>query len=149
MRIARDGSWYHEGQKIRREALVRLFASILRKDEDDQFYLVTPVEKYRVEVEETPFVATELEVLKTNGQQQLQFTTNLGDQVIADADHPIWVVERGGQPRPYVRVRAKLDALISRTLFYQLVELAEERKSDGKTGLFVCSSGERFLLGEL
>lgn len=147
MRIARDGSWFHEGEQIHRNSMVRMFSSILRRDEDQCYYLVTPVEKFRIQVDDAPFVATLLDVDNNNGQQQLRFTTNIEESVIADHDHPIRV-EQGvnDEPLPYIRVRDNLDALISRNVFYQLADLVEERVVDGQKVMGVCSSGEFFPL---
>src|SRR5690606_16839278 len=104
IRIAADGTWYHEGDPIRRDALVRLFATVLRKDPDG-FCLVTPAEKLLIEVEDAPFVAVALEVEGQGRDAQLLFSTNVDDHVVADAQHPLRVVELpGGEPRPYVTV---------------------------------------------
>ena len=121
MRIARDGTWFHEGTVIGRPALVRLFAGILRRDPEG-FVLVTPVEKVSIEVEDAPFVAVDVEA----GEAGLTFETNIGDMVMADARHPIRVERaEGGEPRPYVLVRGGLEALIDRKTFYRLVDLGE------------------------
>lgn len=147
IRIARDGSWFHEGGQIHRTAMVRMFSSILRKEDDQCYYLVTPMEKFRIRVEDAPFVATLMDVSSVKGEQLLQFTTNLGEPVIADADHPIRVEYRSnGEPSPYIRVRDNLDALISRNVYYQLAELAEERTIDGRQLMGVESAGEFFIL---
>ncbi|MCR5877376.1 DUF1285 domain-containing protein [Phenylobacterium sp. J367] len=127
--IRKDGSWVHEGGVIGREALVRLFSTILRKDPDGT-YLVTPAERLKISVEDAPFVAVRVDA----GDGGLTFTTNVGDEVTAGPEHPIRV-ETGadGEPRPYVEVRRGLEALITRAVFYELVELAEAR--DGVLGL--------------
>jgi hypothetical protein len=137
--IAKDGSWRHEGARIGREAMVRLFSTILRKD-DDGIWLVTPVEKLRITVEDAPFVAVRVD--RADGA--LRFTTNVGDEVAAGPDNPIRV-ETGpaGEPRPYVHVRRGLEALIARPVFYELVEMAEAR--GGRLG--VVSQGAWFDLG--
>ena len=124
MRIARDGTWYHEGGAINRPELVRLFSTILRKD-DDKYFLVTPVEKVGITVEDAPFVAVDFEAAGTGQTQSLCFETNVGDHVIAGPDHPIRV-ERDpetGEPSPYLNVRSNLEALIDRKSFYRLVEI--------------------------
>jgi len=149
IRITRDGAWFHEGRPILKSALVRLFSSILRKEDDGCFYLVSPVEKYRIEVEDAPFVAIRMEALETNGQRELEFITSVEDSITAGEQHPIWVVNRDNQPRPYIRVRDNLDALISRNLFYQLVEIGEEREIKGKKVFGVESAGEFFVLGDI
>ncbi len=129
--IDRDGVWRHEGEPIRRERLVRLFATVLRKDEDGQHYLVTPVEKIVIHVEDAPFLAIAMRVEGSGDATRLVFTTNVGDEVIAGTDHPIMV--RDG--RPYVRVRGRLDAKIARAVYYELVDLAQDGivTSDGQT----------------
>lgn len=137
--IRPDGSWWHEGARISREALVRLFSTVLRKDPDG-FWLVTPVEKMRITVEDAPFVAVRVD----RTEEGLRFTTNVGDEVTAGPDNPIRVeTGEGGEPRPYVHVRRGLEALIARPVFYELVEMAEER--DGR--LDVQSGCVQFDLG--
>lgn len=137
--IKTDGTWVHEGGVIGREALVRLFSTILRKDPDGIF-LVTPVEKLKVTVEDAPFVAVAVD----RRGEALRFTTNVGDTVEAGPENPIRV-EAGadGEPRPYVHVRRGLEALIARPVFYELAEMAEER--DGALG--VTSGGAWFPIG--
>ena len=137
--IKRDGRWFHEGSPIGREALVRLFSTILRKDPDGT-YLVTPVEKLRIVVEDAPFIAVRVD----REGKALKFRTNVGDEVAAGPEHPIRV-ETGddGEPRPYLHVRGGLEALISRPVFYELVEIAEQRGAE----LGVTSDGVWFPLG--
>ncbi len=135
MRIARDGTWFYLGTPIGRKELVRLFSTILRKDGDD-FFLVTPVEKVGIAVEDAPFVAVDFEVEGEGEAQKLSFLTNVGDRAEAGTDHPIRV-ERDpdtGEPSPYVLIRANLEALIDRKSFYRLVELGVHR--DGWFGLW-------------
>ena len=141
--ILRDGTWKHEGTRITREAMVRLFASILRKDEDGCTYLVTPVEKIRVDVEDAPFLGVRVDRLGAGADQTLVITTNVGDVVTVDKDHPLRVAHEAGAPRPYVLVRGRLEARILRAPFYELVEWAEQR--DGKLGVW--SAGSWFELG--
>ena len=152
MRIARDGTWYHEGAPILRQNLARLFSTILRREDDGCYYLVTPVEKWRIQVEAAPFLAVLLEVSDKGGKQQkLRFTTTMGDTVTAGPEHPIEVeyVAPGGEPAPYVQVRAGLRALLSRPVFLELTELGEEREVDGKPLYGVWSQGVFFPLGSL
>ncbi|WP_417450734.1 DUF1285 domain-containing protein [Kordiimonas sp.] len=151
MQIKRDGTWFYMGTPIGRERMVRLFSTVLRKDEDGKTYLVTPVEKIGIEVEDAHFIATALEVIREGDEQALKFTTNVGDEVIADKDHPLRVEvdTSSGEPRPYIRVRGRLDALIARPVFYQLVEHAQTQNRDGKTCLVVPSRGTLFSLGEI
>jgi hypothetical protein len=145
IRIARDGTWFHEGMPIGRKELVRLFSTILRKDADG-FHLVTPVEKMRIVVEDAPFMAVLLSAEGSGAAQRLVFTTNVGDETVAGADNPIRVVTDPStdEPRPYVHVRKGLEARISRNVFYQLVELAVP----GEGGMLgVWSGGVFFPLG--
>jgi uncharacterized protein len=136
--IRSNGEWMHEGARIGREALVRLFSTVLRKDPDG-YCLVTPVEKMRITVEDAPFVATAVE----RRGEALVFTTNVGDEVEAGAEHPIRVERDAetGEPRPYVHVRAGLEALIARPAFYELVQMASER--DTPEGRWFCVSSNR------
>ena len=141
MRIARDGTWFYNGTPIGREALVRLFASILRKD-GDRYVLVTPVEKVGITVEDAPFVAVDF---RREGDR-LVFTTNVGDETAAGPEHPIRVVRdpETGEPAPYVHVRADLEALIDRKSFYRLVEIGETRAVDGVDWFGLDSGGAFF-----
>lgn len=145
MRIARDGTWYYLGTPIGRKPMVRLFSTIIRRDGDD-YFLVTPVEKCGITVDDAPFVAVTLVAEGEGEQQVLRFTTNVEDEVVADAAHPIRVEldSQTQEPSPYVRVRVNLEALIHRNVFYQLVELAVSREIDGVEWLGVWSSGEFF-----
>ena len=124
MRIARDGTWYHEGGAINRFALARLFSTILKR-EGDKYYLVTPVEKVGITVEDAPFIAVGFEVEGEGPAQMLVFETNMEDRVLAGKDNAIRV-ERDpetGEPSPYVMVRDGLEALIDRKTFYRLIDL--------------------------
>ena len=116
MRIARDGSWHHEGQPIRREAMVRLFSTILRREPDGSFVLVTPVEKLTIDVEDAPFVAVELRSEGERRDRILAFRLGNGDWVAAREDHPLRIEERPDGPRPYLEVRRGLDALLARSV---------------------------------
>lgn len=151
IRIARNGTWYHEGEPILRETLARLFSTILRREADGCYYLVTPVEKWRIQVEDAPFVAVLLEVTNKGKDQALCFTTNLGDRVTAGSAHPVQVeyTKPSGEPSPYVWVRDQLRALISRAVFLELVELGEEREVAGEPLYGVWSQGVFFPLGSL
>ncbi len=141
IRIRKDGTWFHEGTPIGRPGLVRLFSTVLRRDPDG-YYLVTPAEKLAITVEDAPFTAIGLE----QGIGVLSFVTNVGDIVEAGPDNAIRVAAgEGGEPRPYVHVRAGLEALILRPVFYELVELGQPR--DGQ--LAVQSRGCWFDLGAL
>ena len=143
--ITADGRWIHESATINRAPLVRLFSTVLRKDPDG-YWLVTPVEQMRITVEDAPFIATALDVAAgADGSPVLAFTTNVGDVVEAGADNGLRVeIDPATQePRPYLHVRRGLEALISRPVFYELVEMAQER--DGVLG--VESAGTWFPLG--
>lgn len=151
IRIARDGIWYYNGSPIGRKRLVALFASVLRRDADGDYYLVTPAEKLRIQVDDAPFLAVELEVHGSGVDQVLLFRTNVDDVVRADEAHPIRVDidPRDEVPSPYVLVRRNLEALLSRSVYYQLVALSVERKGARGTELGVWSGGEFFTLGRI
>lgn len=140
MRIARDGTWFYMGTPIGRPALVKLFSSILRKD-GDAYFLVTPVEKVGITVEDAPFVAVDFEIENND----LSFTTHVGDRVFAGKDHPIRVTHdpETGEPTPYILIRANLEALIDRKTFYRLVDQGQEDSVDGVLW-FGVRSGDTF-----
>jgi len=135
MRIARDGTWFYQGTPIGRPALVRLFSNIL-KQEAGRYYLVTPVEKVGIRVDDAPFVAVDFEVAGTGEDQAVTFATQVGDRVTAGPDHPIRVARDAatGEPSPYVMVRGGMEALIDRKSFYRLVDLGTVQ--DGWFGLW-------------
>ncbi|SHL27915.1 hypothetical protein SAMN05444414_109110 [Roseovarius marisflavi] len=141
MRIARDGTWFYLGTPIGRPELVRLFSTILRRD-GDKYFLVTPVEKVGITVDDAPFVAVDFEVAGAGETQELRFETNVGDHVTAGPDHPIRVTRdpETGEPSPYVLLRANLEALIDRKSFYRLVDIGTDH--EGWFGLW--SSGAFF-----
>jgi hypothetical protein len=146
MEIRRDGTWFHEGSPIGRAPLVRLFSTILKK-EGDRFFLVTPVEKVGIRVEDAPFVAQDFEVTDegTGPTQVVTFVTNVGDRVAAGPDHAIRVErDASGEPSPYVHVRAGLEALIDRKSFYRLVDIGEAHPVDGEDWFGVWSAGAFF-----
>jgi uncharacterized protein len=149
IRIARDGTWFYHGSPIGRKPLVRLFASVLQRDDDGRFLLVTPVEQGLIDVDDAPFTAVAMSVSGVERAQRLSFRTNLDDEVTADAAHPIHVVEDPAtrEPSPYVRVRGRLDALILRPVFYELVELAITERVDGVETFGVWSGGSFFPIG--
>lgn len=123
MRIARDGTWFYLGTPIGRAGLVKLFSSIIRKDGDD-YFLVTPVEKVGITVDDAPFVAVDFNAAGNGETQRLRFETHVGDYVVAGPDHPIRVAyDEAGEPSPYVLVRRNLEALIDRKSFYRLVDI--------------------------
>lgn len=129
MRIAADGRWFYRDSEIKRPEMVRLFATILRRD-DDGYRLVTPAEALEIAVDDAPFVAVDFETRGRDADQQIAFATNVGDVVVAGAEHRIVVDDRGRGARPYVHVRARLDAVLSRAAYYRLVELAVPRASE-------------------
>ncbi|WP_368185167.1 DUF1285 domain-containing protein [Aestuariibius sp. HNIBRBA575] len=141
MRIARDGTWFYLGTPIGRYELVKLFSSIIRKDGDD-FFLVTPVEKVGITVDDAPFVAVDFNSVD-NG---LEFVTNVEDVVVAGPDHPIRVVRDAetGEPSPYILIRRNLEALIDRKSFYRLVDLGETQTVDGADWFGITSQGTFF-----
>ena len=149
IRIARDGRWFHEGAPIGRMALVKLFASVLRRDPDGRFVLVTPVEKVGIGVEDAPFLAVEMQREGAGPKQRLHFRTNLDDWTTAGPDRPLRF-ERDSQAglKPYVRVRGRLDALLTRALVHDLVDLAEEAETDGRRRFGVWSGGAFFAMDE-
>ncbi len=124
MRIARDGTWYHQGSPIGRLAMVRLFSTILRREPDGGFVLVTPVEKLDIVVEDAPFVAVELKVEGAGEAMRLAFRLNTGDVVVAGPEHPLRIEAREDGPHPYLAVRGGLDALVARSVYYELAQLA-------------------------
>lgn len=124
MRIARDGTWYYQGTPIARPRMVQLFSRILHLDEDGCYYLVTPVEKAKITVDDAPFVAIQVEKAGEGTTQQLIFITQVGDKVIASSKNPIRVEQKNNQPTPYLLVRNNLEALIHRNIYYQLIEWA-------------------------
>lgn len=124
MRIARDGTWFHEGTPIGRQAMVRLFSTILRREPDGRHVLVTPVEKLDIEVEDAPFVAVELKSEGEGESRSLAFRLNTGDLVIAGPNHPLRFEAGPEGPHPYVEVRSGLNALVARPVYYELANLA-------------------------
>ena len=145
MEIRRDGTWFYNGTPIGRAPLVRLFSSIL-KLEDGKYFLVTPVEKVGIRVEDAPFVAIDFDVSRADDAQTITFTTHVGDVVPAGPDHPIRVERDAhtGEPSPYVMVRRGLEALIDRKSFYRLVELGETHDIDGDSWFGLWSGGVFF-----
>lgn len=145
IRIARDGTWYYLGTPFGRFELVRLFSSILRKD-GDKYFLVTPVEKVGITVDDAPFVAVDFSVKNQGDDQIITFETQVGDRIVASQADPIRVVRdpQTGEPSPYVHVRRGLEALIDRKSFYRLVEIGNHAMHDGASWFGVRSSGTFF-----
>jgi hypothetical protein len=146
MHIKANGQWLYQGTPILRHTLVKLFSSILRKEEGE-FYLVTPVEKVRIQVEDAPLVASQVEKIEDQGICYLRFKTLTDDVVIMDDRHFLQVnYDSLGEPRPYLRVREQLDALLTRNVFYQLVNWAEIKQINDKDYYAVQSAGQWFCL---
>lgn len=145
MRIAADGTWHYQGSPIGRPAMVRLFASVLKR-EDGRHFLVTPVEKLGIKVDDAPFLAVEMEVEGKGREQTLVFRTNVDDIVRCDTEHPLrFEPEAGtGGIKPYLHVRHDLWALVTRALFYDLVALGEVREQEGRRMFGIASAGEFF-----
>ena len=142
IRIAADGTWFHEGAPIRRPALVKLFSTILRKEPDGSTVLVTPVERMTIQVDDAAFVAVEMAVEGEGEDRRIGFRTNVDDLVPLDADHPIrFEQDDAGGLKPYIRVRGDLWALLTRALTYDLVDLGEEREIDGQPWFGLAANG--------
>lgn len=149
MRIGADGTWFYRNSPIGRLPLVKLFASVLRRESDGSYWLVTPVERGTIIVDDVPFVAVEVDADGEGLARTLNFRTNLDERVTADDSHPIRVEidAATGEPRPYIHVRNGLDARILRPVYYQLVELGEFRALDGEESFGIWSGGRFFTLG--
>lgn len=147
MVIKSDGSWWHDGTRITRQPLVELFASILRKDANGETYLVTPVEKIRIEVEAGHFTAIRVDVEGQGEDQRVFFTTNLGEIVEIGPDRPIRMVtnKETGEPKPFIQVRGRLEALMTRPVFYELVEHGVIKGKE----LVIYAGGTYFPLGHI
>src|SRR6266700_1050657 len=150
MRIARDGTWFYRGSPITRMPLVKLFASVLRREPDGLYWLVTPAERGRVTVEDAPFIAVAVDRQGEGQAQLLIFRTNLDEIVTAGPDHALRVeTAADGAPAPYILVRPGLEARLARPVFYELVELGREEAIAGEAQFGVWSGGSFFQLGEL
>jgi len=150
MRIDTHGVWHYQGSPINRHALVKLFSSVVRRDADSQYWLITPAEMARIHVEDAPFLAVEVDLTNDNGVRCLKFRTNVDKWVTADADHPIRVINNTetDEPRPYIQLAEDgTEARIIRSVFYELAELAIEADINGKRMLCIESCGARFELG--
>lgn len=152
IRIARDGTWFHNGDPIRRIELAKLFSTVLKRDDDGDYWLVTPVERGRIVVEDAPFVAVEMAVAGSGTGQVLSFRTNLDHWVEAGPEHPIRVAvnPETGEPAPYIEIRSRLEALILRSVFYDMVERSETRRTEtGESEVGLWSNKVFFALGRL
>jgi hypothetical protein len=149
IRIARDGSWHYRGSPITRLPLVKLFASVLRREADGSYWLVTPAERGRVTVEDAPFLAVALTVEGEGREQRLIFRTNLDEIVTAGPGHPLSITTAaGGEPAPYILVRDALAAKLTRAVFYELVECGVATRIGDRSEFGVWSLGAFFRLGE-
>ncbi len=147
MRVTRDGTWWYQGSPIRRQRLVRLFSRVLRREGAD-YFLVTPVEKVKVEVEVAPLLAVRMEV-RGGPEPEIVFETNVGDLIVADDEHPILMHGTPQAPLPVLVVRHGIEALIARSVYYELVGQGEITQKRGRETLVVRSRGARFELGVL
>ena len=150
MKIMRNGKWFYMGTEIKRPAMVKLFSGILRLDSDNCYYLVTPVEKVRISVEDAPFIATSLISENKDNINHLYFITNVNEKILLTKNNPLEIKINNitEEPSPYIFVRKNLKALISRSVFYELIELATKKNIDGKDCLALASAGEVFKLYE-
>lgn len=150
IRIDRNGTWYYQNSPIGRIALAKLFATVLRRDEDGVYWLTTPVENGRIEVEDVPFVAVEMMSEGEGRRRRVSFRTNLDDVVVLGPDHPLRMapVKGDGEPAPYIHVRRNLEARLARSVYYHLVELSEPADNDSDT-LGIWSSGQFFPIGQV
>lgn len=151
MRIARDGTWYHEGSPIGRASMVKMFSRILWQ-ENNVYYLKTPVEKVEIQVDDLPFLFIHVEAVESAGKQQLVFTGTAEDRVVAGPEHPLVVTQNraSGEPEPALSVRFGMWGRINRNVFYQLVEMGSvEPCAEGGEELVIYSCGERYSLGRL
>ena len=150
LKILRDGRWMYMGTEIKRPAMVRLFSTILRLDSDGEYYLVTPVEKVRIQVEDTPFLIVSMDKLKKEDKTSLIFYTSLKDEIILTKKNPISIeVNDKNEPSPYILVRNNLRGLISRSVYYELIEYAQERTIEDKNFLTIESNNEIFKMFEI
>jgi len=148
MRIASDGTWYYMGTPIGRAALVRLFSTILKR-EDDKHFLVTPVEKVGIRVDDAPFLAVEMRKEHDGSGRLLHFRTNVDDWIVCDQAHRLrFEASAEGGLTPYLHVRADLWAKVTRALYYDLVDMGEERMVDGRQMFGVASAGEFFAMAD-
>ena len=150
LKILRDGRWRYMATEIKRPAMVRLFSTILRLDPDGEYYLVTPVEKVRIQVEDTPFLIVSMDKLKKENKTSLIFYTSLQDEIVLTKKNPILIeVNDKNEPSPYLLVRNNLRGLISRSVYYELIEYAQERTIEDKNFLTIESNNEIFKMFEI
>jgi len=151
MKISRDGKWYFMNSPIGRERMVRLFSKVLRYDDDGNYYLVTPVEKIKLEVEDKPFLVIDFRIDNIGKDQIIYFETNTNDIFQLNTDHPLRVTvnKTSNEPSPYVLVRSNLEGLISRNIFYKLVDISVNETINGITRQGIWSNNSFFSLQEI
>ena len=151
IRIARDGTWFHQGSPINRIELVKLFATVLRRDENGDYWLITPAERGRIAVEDAPFVAVDVRFEGCGEDQKLVFRTNLDREIVAGPAHPIRVETDplSSEPSPYILLQERIEARISRAVFYELVERAVERPTAQGAEIGIWSDRTFFALGTI
>ena len=150
MHILRNGKWTYMGSEIKRPAMIKLFSNIIRLDDDGHYYLVTPVEKVRIKVDDVPFVAVSMKRIKDKGVSSLSFTTNVKDEVTLSKENPIEIIiNDNDEPSPYITIRRNLKALISRSVYYDLINMAEEEIINDKKFLVIKSNHISFKLYEI
>ena len=150
MHILRNGKWTYMGSEIKRPAMIKLFSNIIRLDDDGHYYLVTPVEKVRIKVDDVPFVAVSMNKIEDEGVSYLSFTTNVQDEIILSKENPIEIViNDNDEPSPYITIRKNLKALISRSVYYDLINMAEEEIIEDKKFLVIKSNNTLFKLYEI
>lgn len=144
IRIDGDGRWYYQGSEIKRQALIKLFASVLVKEGDD-YFLVTPAEKVKISVDDAPFMIVDWEQRTEDGESLLLLRTNIGDTLVLSSEHPLQIKDGV----PYVVMPRELEAKVHRNVFYQWVSIAQAREVNGKEQWFLSSAGETFVLGSV
>mgnify|MGYP001487271993 FL=1 len=150
MHILRNGKWTYMGSEIKRPAMIKLFSNIIRLDNDGHYYLVTPVEKVRIKVDDVPFIAVSMKKINDKGVSCLSFTTNVQDEVTLSKENPIEIViNDNDEPSPYITIRKNLKALISRSVYYELINMAEEEIIKDKKFLVIKSNHISFKLYEI
>lgn len=147
IRILKDGVWLYNGTPITRHNLVKLFASVLTRDEKGDYWLITPAERGRIDVEDVPFIAVEVAAEGAGAEQVLRFRTNLDDWVALDRAHPLRIAQQDGSPAPYIHVRGGMEAKIARPVYYELARMAvPSPAAPGVMGVY--SSGDFYSLGQ-
>ncbi|WP_180121959.1 MULTISPECIES: DUF1285 domain-containing protein [unclassified Acinetobacter] len=144
LKVLANGEWWHDGQLIKRQALIDLFSTVLWK-EDGKFYLKTPVEQIEIQVEDEPLFVNQVDTLELENKRYIQFTTTTQDVIVVDDEHPIFMREYQGELRPYVHVRFGINALIQRAAFFHLVEMGELLENEQGESILVLQSGDLHL----